>query len=222
MILAQQPLDFAKAFVGGIGVSFTPCVFPLVPVVIGFIGIRAGTSRLHGFLLSLTYVTGVALTYAALGMAASLTGRIFGTISTHPVTVISAGVIVIFFGLSMLEIFHVWIPHFIKLHAARDKGFWGIFFLGLTSGLVVGPCTAPALGAILVYLAMKKNIVYGGTVLLSFAYGMGLVLILAGTFSSFLINLPKSGKWLRYIQTIGALLLIGVGIALIITGIRRF
>jgi thiol:disulfide interchange protein DsbD len=222
MILVEQPLDIIKAFLGGVGVSFTPCVFPLVPVVVGFIGIKAGTTRLRGFLLSLAYVTGVAVTYSVLGLIASLTGRVFGMISTHPVTVIAAGVIIVFFGFFMLDVIHLPIPQFIKLPSTRSRGYGSVFILGLTSGLIVGPCTAPALGAILVYLATKQNILYGTTVLVSFAYGLGLILILAGTFSSLLINLPKSGKWLRSVQIIGALILIGMGITLVITGIRRF
>lgn len=201
--------------------SFTPCVFPLVPVVVGFIGIKAGTTRLRGFFLSLTYVTGVALTYSALGVIATSTGRIFGMISSHPVTFIAAGCVIVFFGLSMLEVFHIPFVQLVKLPDVKDRGYASVFILGIVSGFIVGPCTAPALGAILVYLTTTKNILYGAIVLLSFAYGMGLILILAGTFSAVLANLPRSGKWMRYIQGLGALVLIGMGVILVITGIRR-
>jgi thiol:disulfide interchange protein DsbD len=221
MILSENPIDYLKAFAGGVGISFTPCVYPLIPVIIGYIGIKSGTSRIKGFLLSLTYVSGIAVTYSILGLFASLTGRIFGTISSHPLIYIFVGSVVIIFGLSMLELFSLPLPKLIRLPAFKEKSYLSIFLLGLSSGLIVGPCTAPALGTILVYLATKKNIIYGMTVLFSFAYGMGLTLILAGTFSSILLNLPKSGKWMMYIKGLGALILIGIGVFLIVTGIRR-
>jgi thiol:disulfide interchange protein DsbD len=222
MVLSENPVDYLKAFLGGVGMSFTPCVYPLIPVVIGYIGIKAGTTRFRGFSLSLTYVTGVAVTYSLLGLFASLTGKLFGTVSSAPVTYIIVGLVIIFFGLSMLEIFNLSMPRLIKLPVLKEGNYFSTFLLGLTSGLIIGPCTAPALGAILVYLAAKKNIAYGMSVLFSFAYGMGLVLILAGTFGSILVNLPKAGRWLLYIKRVGAVILIGAGLFFIFTGIRRF
>lgn len=201
--------------------SFTPCVYPLIPVVIGFIGIRAGTSRFRGFTLSLTYVSGVAITYSILGIFASLTGRLFGLISSYPVTNIFVGAVIFFFGLSMSGLFVLPLPRLFKLPAIKERNHFSVLLLGLSSGLIVGPCTAPALGAILIYLATKKNILYGATLLLSFAYGMGLVLILAGTFSPMLVNLPKSGKWLEYIKIAASLALMVMGAYFIIVGIRR-
>ena len=221
MILSENPVDYLKAFLGGVGISFTPCVYPLIPVVIGYIGIKAGTTKLKGLTLSLAYVSGVAVTYSLLGLVASLTGRLFGAISAHPVTYILVGSAVILFGLSMLELFSLQIPRVIKLPAFKEKNYLTTFLLGAVSGFIIGPCTAPALGAILVYLATKKNIAYGMTVLFSFAYGMGLTLILAGTFSPILLNFPKSGRWLVYVKRLGAMVLIGIGVFFIVTGIRR-
>lgn len=221
-MLSENPVDYLKAFLGGVGISFTPCVYPLIPVIIGYIGIKAGTARLKGFTLSLTYVSGIAVTYSLLGLFASLTGRLFGTISSAPLTYIIVGAVVIFFGLSMLEVFNLSLPAIIKLPVLKESNYFSTFLLGLSSGLIIGPCTAPALGAILLYLATKKNVIYGVTVLFSFAYGMGLVLILAGTFGSLLVKLPKSGKWLVYIKRLGALILLGAGLSFIFTGIRRF
>jgi len=221
MVLSENPIDYLYVFLGGIGVSFSPCVFPLVPVIIGYIGIKADTARLKGFTLSLTYVTGIAITYAVLGLFASLTGKIFGMISSLPVTYITVGIIIILFGLSLFDLFHISFPRLIKLPDTGKKNYLSAFFLGLSSGLIIGPCTAPALGASLVYLATKKNILYGTTLLFSFAYGMGLILILSGTFSSLLVRLPKSGKWMEYVKRLGAVILIGIGGYFIYSGVRR-
>lgn len=221
MILSENPIDYFKVFWGGVGISFTPCVYPLIPVIIGYIGIKAGTGKFKGFTLSLSYVTGIAVTYSLLGLIASLTGKLFGKVSSHPLTHIFVGAVIILFGLSMLDVFTISVPRSVKLPALKKKSYFSTFLLGLSSGLIIGPCTAPALGAILLYLAAKKNVIYGMTLLFSFAYGMGIILILAGTFSSVLINLPKGGKWLGYVKRLGALILIGMGVFFIYAGIRR-
>jgi len=222
MILSDNSINYLRAFVGGIGISFTPCVYPLIPVIVGYLGGKTANSKLKSFTLSLTYVTGVAIIYSLLGIFASLTGKIFGLISSHPITYIFVGLIIIVFGISMFDLFKIPLPNFIKLPQLKKTDYLSIFLLGLASGLVITPCTTPVLGSILFYLATKKNILYGMTLLLSFAYGMGLILVLAGTFSSILVNLPKLGKWMLYIKRLAAVILIGMGIYFIFMGIDRF
>jgi thiol:disulfide interchange protein DsbD len=207
--------DYIKAFLGGLLVSFTPCVYPLVPVVLGVIGAHSTESRLHGFFLSAIYVTGLAVTYSVLGLSAALSGRLFGEIATHPLSYLFTGIIFIAFGLAFLDMFHISLPISSLQVKIKPKGFLSVFFLGLVSGLVVGPCTAPALGAILVYISTRQNIIYGITLMFTFAYGLGTILILAGTFSAVLINLPKSGQWLIRIKQV-------CGIILILSGIYFF
>ena len=221
MRVSGNPFDFLLVFLGGIGASLTPCVYPLIPITAGYIGLKAGGSRIKGFSLSLIYVTGIAITYSLLGLLASLTGKFFGSVSSHPVTYIFVGIVVIVFGLSMLDLFQISLTNIIRLPTDKKQGYIATFFLGLTSGLIISPCLTPVLGTILVYLATRKNILYGVTLLFSFAYGMGLILILIGAFSSILVSLPKSGKWMSYIQKIGGVILLGMGIYFIYTGIRR-
>lgn|SRR3989338_548231 len=219
---SSEALSYLSAFLGGVGVSFTACVLPLVPVIIGFLGIRTGTSRLRGFILTLSFVTGAAVTYSALGLAAALTGRVFGLISSGPLVHIFSGLVIIFFGLAYLDLFEINLGRLIRPPDLKQRNILSVFLLGLASGLVIGPCTAPALGAIFAYLAAKKNIFYGATLLLSFAYGMGLIIILGGTFSSVLLNLPKSGRWMVYLKRILSVVFFGMGLYFIYTGIRRF
>jgi thiol:disulfide interchange protein DsbD len=222
MNLSGNHVDYLVAFFGGVLLSFTPCVYPLIPISVGFIGVRAAGSKIKGLVLSLIYVTGVAIIYSLLGLMASLTGKFLGAISTHPITSIFVGVIIIVFGLSLFDKFSISLPNIIKLPTIKKGDYFSTFLLGLTSGLIISPCISPVLGAILVYLGTKKNLLYGMTLLLSFAYGMGLVLIVSGTFSSILLGLPKSGKWLILIKRFFALLLIGMGVYFIFNGIRRF
>jgi len=221
MNLSVVPIDYLKAFLGGLFLSLTPCVYPLIPITASSIGIKAGGSKLKGLTLSLIYVTGIAITYSLLAVAASLTGKIFGTISSSPITYIAVGFIVMLFGISMLEIFTISLPNFIKLPMIKKQNYFSVFLLGLSSGLLISPCVTPVLGAILAYLVTKKNILYGATLLFIFAYGMGLILILVGTFSSILTGLPKSGKWMLYIKKASSFILIGMGIYFIFNGLVR-
>lgn len=212
MISGANPFEFILAFGAGILVSFSPCVYPLLPITIGFIGASNQKDKFHSFLLSLIYVLGMAITYCILGVFASLTGKIFGQISSSPVSFFIIGNISIIFGLSMLGVFEMHLPDFFLNKMVKGKkSKFSVFLLGVTSGLIVGPCTAPVLGAILVYVATKQNLFYGIFLLFSFAYGMGALLILAGTFSAILVNMPKSGKWMYTIERIGGILLILAG-----------
>ena len=222
MNLLGNPLDFVKAFFAGVAISLTPCIYPLIPITAGYIGAISSGSKRKGFILSLVYVTGVALTYSVLGLVASLTGMFFGRISSSPFTYIGVGVVIILFGLSMLDVINLPMPRFIKLPGFKQKNYLSVLILGLSSGLVASPCLTPALGAILLYLSTKKNILYGSAMLFCFAYGMGVILIIIGTFSSLLVNLPKSGRWLEYIKRIAAAVLLGIGVYFVVTGIRRF
>ncbi len=216
-----SPVDYLIAFFGGVILSFTPCVYPLIPISASYIGIRSGGSRFRGFLLSLIYVSGVAITYSVLGLLASLSGRIFGSFSSHPLVNILIGIVIIIFGLSMLGIFKISLPNLITPGSSRNQGYFSVFFLGLSSGLMISPCITPVLGSILSVIFANKNIFYGMTLLLCFAYGMGLILIIVGTFSSILVSFPKMGKRLLYIERLCAAILIGMGIYYIYAAIRR-
>jgi thiol:disulfide interchange protein DsbD len=211
MIQGGNPLEIVLAFGAGMLVSFSPCVYPLLPITVGYIGASAQKDKFHAFLLSLIYVLGMAITYCILGVFASMTGKIFGQISASPISFFIIGNICIIFGLSMLGVFELHMPNFFLNKAKNPKNKISVFFLGLTSGLIVGPCTAPVLGAILVYVATKQNLLYGIMLLFSFAYGMGSLLILAGTFSGVLVNMPKSGKWMYTVERLGGVLLILAG-----------
>lgn len=211
MIQGGNPLEIILAFGAGVLVSFSPCVYPLLPITIGYIGVSAQKDRWHAFLLSLIYVLGMAITYCILGVFASMTGKLFGQISSSPFSFFIIGNICIIFGLSMLGVFEMHMPNFFLNKAKNPKTKLSVFVLGLMSGLIVGPCTAPVLGAILVYVATKQNFVYGVLLLFSFAYGMGALLILSGTFSGVLVNMPKSGKWMYTIERLGGVLLLLAG-----------
>lgn len=203
-------MSFVAAFMGGLLVSFTPCVYPMIPITASFVGSRnVGGSKLKGFLLSLFYVIGVAVTYSALGVFAAITGRLFGQISTNPYAYFILANIVIVLGLAMLDVFQI--PVFAPKKEIKRGGYVGIFIIGLCSGFIAGPCTTPVLGVLLAYVASTKNIMLGGSLLFVFAFGMSILLIMIGTFSGVLATLPKSGEWMVKIKKVLGILMIGLG-----------
>jgi thiol:disulfide interchange protein DsbD len=187
------------AYFGGVLASLTPCVYPMIPITAGVIGhANIGGTKLRGFLLSLIYVLGMALTYSALGVFAAATGRFFGTVSSSPWTMLLVGNLILLFGLGMLDVFQM--PTFAGRLASRRLGLVGIFLAGVTSALVAGPCTTPVLGTLLAYTASSRSLALGGLLLFVFSLGMGALLLGVGTFSSFLSALPRSGAWMGKIK----------------------
>ena len=221
-MLSGSPFDFIFAFFGGLLASFTPCVYPLIPISTGYIIGNAQNSKIRGFLLSLFYVTGIAITYSSLGILAVLSGRIFGEFSVNPVVNLVSGILILIFGISMFDLFHFNFTLDLKAPVHRKRSYFLALFLGLVSGLMISPCLTPILGAILTYLSTTKNVLYGGFLLLSFSYGMGLIFILIGTFGVSFTGLPKPGKWMVAIKKICAAIIVLTGLYFIIAALRRF
>lgn len=220
-------IAYPIALLAGILTSFTPCMYPVIPITIGFIGARSAGSKGRGFLLSVTYVTGMAVTYSVLGAIAALTGKLFGQISTSPITYLIIANICIILGISMLGTFTLRLPAIfqkagavgqkIGQGAAGSKGLLPAFLMGLASGLVVGPCTAPVLAVILSFVASKQNLIYGATVLFVYAFGLGFLLMLLGTFTGLLVSIPKAGPWMERIKKVFGWVLILMGQYLLFT-----
>lgn len=212
MNLQGDYVGYISAFLGGLLTGFSPCVYPLIPITLAFIGVKANSSRLRGLILSLIYVFGLAVTYSILGLFAVLTGKIFGKVAENPISFFIIGNVCIIAGLSFLDVINL---NFTGLRVQNKikmtGGVFSVFLLGAASGLVAGPCTTPVLGTILVYVASKQNILYGASLLFVFAYGMGFLLILVGTFGATFLSLSKSGVWLVRLKKLSGFILIGVG-----------
>jgi len=230
---ANSLLTYPLAFVAGLLVSFTPCVYPVIPLQLGFIGGRIADSDTNenkaafssrGLTLSLFFVTGMSLVYAALGAFAALTGTLFGSWSASPWTYIVMGNIVLLLALSMFDVFSLRAPQFLSRWNPQTKGrgYLSALLVGASSGLIVGPCTAPALGATLAYVGAQGNLFFGITVLFVFAFGMGTLMILLGAFSGLLNALPRSGAWMSRVKIIFGVLMIVIAQYLFVQAGLRF
>lgn len=206
-------VSIGLCFFGGVLASLSPCIYPLLPVVTSYVSSRSvgDKTRFKAFSLSVSYVLGLALVYSSLGMIAALTGSFFGQISTSPLALVIVANIIILFGLNILEAIPLPMFSLESEQSGQKKGLLGALVLGAASGLVASPCTAPVLGVLLTYVASQQNVVSGGILLFVFSLGLGLILILAGTFSGLLISLPKPGKWMNWIKKGLGLAMIGLG-----------
>ena len=202
------------SFLAGLLTSLTPCSYPMIPITIGFIGSRTAKSRKRGFVLAFFYVFGLAVVYSLLGVIAALTGRMFGSFTQHPAVYFVIANICIVFGLAMLEVFHLPSPKFFDKLTIRNlpgSEILSSIILGGSSAIVISTCTTPVLGILLAFVAGKGNMLLGMGMLFVFAYGLGALVIILGTFTGLLVSLPKSGPWLRVVQKVFGVIMIGAG-----------
>ncbi len=205
-------------FLGGLLTSFTPCVYPMIPITMAVIGAQAtGGRRWSGFVLSLFYVLGISITFSVLGMAAAKTGSLFGSLMSHPAVTVFIAALFLAMGLSMLGAFTIQMPPAVasKLRGKKKRGFLGAFLTGIVSGLIVSPCISPLLVVILAWVAKKGSLLLGFGLLFSFAWGLGVLFVLIGTFSGALKALPKSGLWMELIERGFGILLVTLAVVFV-------
>jgi thiol:disulfide interchange protein DsbD len=211
--LHHKPLlAVVSLFGAGVLTSLTPCVYPMIPITAAVIAGTAGerAARARTILLTLTYVLGLALLYATLGLIAGMSGSLFGSIGSNPWARFAIGNLLLLFGLAMLNVIRVPVPTRL-LHWAGGLGggsYPAVFLLGATSGIVAAPCGAPAFAAVLTFVATTHSALLGFTYLFVFSIGMTALLVVVGVFSGALALLPRSGKWMQWIK-------IGAGVILI-------
>ena len=219
MSISGNILDLVAAFSAGIVVSLTPCVYPLIPVTTAAIaGANVSGTRLRAFSLSLLYVLGMAVVYAGLAVFAATTGKVFGSVQNTPSFYFLIAGIFLFFALAMLDV--VRLPVLRMFTPEKPTSAWMVLVLGAASGLAVGPCTAPALGSLLVYVASGQHAAYGALLLFVFALGVGGTLVLAGTFGGALASWPRSGPWMLWMKRAAGLVLFVFAGYYVVRGIK--
>jgi thiol:disulfide interchange protein DsbD len=213
--LSGSPLlAIATLFGAGLLTSLTPCIYPMIPITVSVITgtAREDQGKLRTLGLTLTYVVGMATLYALLGLAAGLTGTLFGTVSASPWAFLGIGNLLLLFSLFMLDVFPLPVPKRLMHWAAdREGGSYGaVFVLGATSGVVAAPCGAPAFAVVLTWVAASQAGMMGFIYLFAFSLGMTAILVLVGLFSGALAALPRSGKWMVWTKKAAGILMIAV------------
>jgi thiol:disulfide interchange protein DsbD len=163
--------------------------------------------------LTLTYVLGLALAYASLGLFAGLTGTLFGSVSTNPWLYFAMANLLIIAALAMLDVIPVRVPSWLLTRAAsagEGGTLSGVFLMGAVSGLVAAPCSAPVMAAVLTWVTATKSGVLGFIYLFVFSLGMCTLLVFVGLFSGTVARLPRAGTWMIWIKRLFALIMLAV------------
>jgi len=216
--LSSSPLTALPIlFIAGVLTSLAPCIYPMIPITAAIVGGSAvggvPRPRSRTVLLTFTYVLGLALAYASLGLFAGLTGTLFGSVSTNPWLYFAMANLLNIAALAMLDVIPVRVPSWLLTRAAtagEGGSLYGVFVMGAASGLVAAPCSAPVMAAVLTWVSATKSGVLGFIYLFVFSLGMCTLLVLVGLFSGTLARLPRAGAWMVWIKRIFALIMLAV------------
>ena len=213
-------LILAGFFGIGLLLSFTPCVFPMFPILSGIIANRSQhMTKGRGFVLALAYVLGMAIAYAIAGVAAGLSGAMLSAVLQNAWVLGTFALIFILLAFSMFGFYELQLPSFLQSKISEEAGHLhgghlsSVFGMGALSALIVSPCVAAPLAGALLYISQTRDIVLGGSALFVMALGMGVPLLLIGASAGAL--LPKSGPWMESIKQFFGVLLLAVAIWLI-------
>lgn len=213
--LQHRPLVAAATLFGaGVLTSLTPCIYPMIPITAGLLAgsAQGNPSRRRTVGLTLTYVSGLALFYAILGLVAGMTGTLFGTVSSNPWARFAIGNLLLVFGLAMLDLFPMAAPRRLLAWAGGLGGgsYPAVFLLGATSGIVAAPCGAPAFGVVLTWVSATQSAVLGFMYLFVFSLGMTALLVVVGLFSGTAARLPKAGAWMVWVKRGAGIVMLGM------------
>ncbi|WP_295005190.1 protein-disulfide reductase DsbD [uncultured Dechloromonas sp.] len=207
-------------FVAGLGLSLTPCVFPMIPILSGIIaGQGHKASHARGFALALAYVLGMAVTYAAAGIAAGLTGTLISSALQNAWVLGGFALVFVVLSFSMFGFYELQLPTALQSKLSEESGHLqggrgiGVFLMGALSALIVGPCVAAPLAGALLYIGQTGDAVLGGTALFVMALGMGAPLLAVGLAGGSL--LPRTGPWMEGVKKAFGVLLLATAVWLV-------
>jgi thiol:disulfide interchange protein DsbD len=201
----------------GLGLAFTPCVLPMVPILSSIIvGDRAGVSRGRGLLLSAVYSFGMAIAYTLLGVAAGLAGEGLAAMLQNAWVLGAFALLMVVLSLSMFDVYQLQVPAAIQARLVRASDrqsggkLAGVFVMGALSALIVGPCVAAPLAGVLLYISQTRDVLIGGSALFAMATGMSIPLLLIGASAGTL--LPRAGVWMEGVKRFFGVLLLATAL----------
>jgi thiol:disulfide interchange protein DsbD len=207
-------------FLLGLGLSLTPCVLPMVPILSSIIvGEGARSSRGRGLLLSAVYALGMALVYTALGVAAGLVGEGLAAALQNPWVLTLFALLLVGLSLSMFGFYELQVPASWQTRLSQASGsqgggkLIGVFIMGAISALIVGPCVAAPLATALVYISQSRDVLIGGSALFAMAVGMSVPLLLVGVSAGAL--LPRAGGWMEGVKRAFGVLMLATALWMI-------
>lgn len=207
-------LALLSIFVLGLALNLTPCVYPMIPITIGFFGHQSEgrTRRVLG--LALMYLLGIAITYSALGVMAALTGQMFGQWLQHPWVLMGIAAVMVLLALSLFGVYQIRLPSFLmqKVSGRSGAGWLGALGMGLVVGIVAAPCVGPVTLGLLTYVGATGKPELGFLMFFTLAVGLGAPYVVLGTFSGALKKLPKSGVWMVWVERLFGCAMLGLAL----------
>jgi thiol:disulfide interchange protein DsbD len=210
--LEQGPLAAAlAALVGGLLVSLTPCVYPMVAVTVSVFGAREVKHRWEGALLSAAFVLGIMTMFTPLGVVAGMTGSMFGSVLQNRWIIVAIAAMFLILAAGMFGAYEFGLPAGLtnRLAEVGGLGYKGAFLLGLVCGLIAAPCTGPVLTGILTWIAQTKSAALGAAAMAAFSLGLGAPFFVVGAFA---VQLPKSGRWMVHVKSALGIVLVVVAL----------
>ena len=203
------PLTLLAIFILGLALNLTPCVYPLIPITIGYFGQQSG-SRGRRVALSSLYVLGIAITYSALGVFSALSGKLFGAWLQHPGVLIFFALLMLVMASSMFGAFELTVPQFVTRRSGGQAGLAGALTMGLLIGIVAAPCVGPFVISLIALVSSLQSPMLGFLMFFVLAIGLGLPYLFLGIFSSSATALPRSGMWMVQVKKAMGFILIAM------------
>lgn len=199
------------AFLAGLGSDFTPCVLPIIPITLAFIGVRKGGRTVgRNFILTLFLVLSMALTYAVMGLLAAVLGKSLGFLFQNLYFLLFSALLYVAFALSLLGLFEIQVPLRLRnfLSKMGGEGIVGSILSGLTVGFLAAPCVGPLIASLLLHVAQERDLTKGFTLLFSYGLGMGSLFLVIGTYYHRLALRIHGGPATVWVKRLFALLLL--------------
>jgi thiol:disulfide interchange protein DsbD len=206
-------LGLLLVFLGGLALNLTPCVYPLIPITIGYFGGQSEGNTRKLFMMGFLFLIGMAVTYSVIGVVTALTGSIFGALLQNPIVILGIVAIFIVLSLSMFGVYEFKLPDsWVQKAGGAKQGYYGAFFMGLTMGIVAAPCIGPFVIGLVTYVAAKGDPYFGFLLFFVLAIGLGFPYLFLAVFSGKIKNLPRAGEWMDAVKHIFGFILVGMAI----------
>jgi thiol:disulfide interchange protein DsbD len=204
---------YLGAFLLGLLLNLTPCVYPLIAVTVAFFGGQSGGSRARVVGLAIAYVLGISLTFSALGIASALSGSAFGMALQRPAVLVLIAAVLLALAASNFGLYEFRLPSALGRWAGRSgTGVGGVLFMGLTMGLVAAPCVGPVLAGLLLLVGTRQDVVLGLSLFFVLSLGLGAPYLLLAPLANAARGLPRSGAWLVWMEKLLGFVLVGLAL----------
>ncbi len=207
-------LAFIAMYILGLGLTLTPCVYPIIPITIGYFGSQAGGHWGRQFLIAVVYGVGISISYATIGTVAAFSGALMGAALQSVWVLLALAILLIAMGFNAFGVYEIRLPTWLMGLAGGSgrKGVIGAAVMGLTMGIASAPCLAAFIISLLAFVGQKGDPVLGFSMFFVLGLGLATPFVLLGTFSGMVNNIPKSGAWMVYAKKLMGSLLFGAAL----------